>query len=407
MTWEFIERKDGFDYITVNNKSANELEKFLSKRISFPVSLFNTKKINISRQALVMLSSLNEYDQKQVVKEIYFVSANPNAKSVVRHKRNPLLRIFRTTYPFKNYHYLITCVLKDGKVVIHDIAFDETLHGANVSVHSKQRTQMYHVQKKFGANGKYDGTQNVNEAEALMAEWDSAGSRFTQNINTLHATVNGMLNQYDKAARLMGIHTQVAYNEDNPREYTLFHNPTDGSKLDLIECTFDKTWKTSHNAQHLAAVMKQCAKNGQPVKWTVHSQGAIIFNSALVHARKNNPSLKLSNQELVVHAGGTNTKTLGRNAERIGLRINSAKTRTNPFDIVPNIAARENKLTCSSLVRCCKFLGLVMNGEVTESPHTLPYFGVESYRKQLIMSGNKNALKRLKCVNEYMKIRSV
>jgi len=123
--------------------------------------------------------------------------------------------------------------------------------------------------------------------------------------------------------------------------------------------------------------------------------------------RKNNPSLKLSNQELVVHAGGTNTKTLGRNAERIGLRINSAKTRTNPFDIVPNIAARENKLTCSSLVRCCKFLGLVMNGEITESPHTLPYFGVGSYRKQLIMSGNKNALKRLKCVNEYMKIRSV
>lgn len=204
MTWEFIERKDGFDYITVNNKSANELEKFLSKRISFPVSLFNTKKINISRQALVMLSSLNEYDQKQVIKEIYFVSANPNAKSVVRHKRNPLLRIFRTTYPFKNYHYLITCVLKDGKVVIHDIAFDETLHGANVSVHSKQRTQMYHVQKKFGANGKYDGTQNVNEAEALMAEWDSAGSRFTQNINTLHATVNGMLNQYDKAAMING-----------------------------------------------------------------------------------------------------------------------------------------------------------------------------------------------------------
>ena len=47
MTWEFIERKDGFDYITVNNKSANELEKFLSKRISFPVSLFNTKKIKI------------------------------------------------------------------------------------------------------------------------------------------------------------------------------------------------------------------------------------------------------------------------------------------------------------------------------------------------------------------------
>ncbi len=57
----------------------------------------------------------------------------------------------------------------------------------------------------------------------------------------------------------------------------------------------------------------------------------------------------------------------------------------------------------SSLVRCCKFLGLVMNGEVTESPHTLPYFGVESYRRQLMMSGTNMASKRLKDIDTYLK----
>ncbi len=236
-----------------------------------------------------------------------------------------------------------------------------------------------------------------------MAEWDHAQARSTHQVNTLHASVNGMLNDYEKAATLMGVHTQVAYTEDKPTEYTLFHNPSDNAKLDLIECVYDKTRFTSHNAQHLAAVMKQCAKQGKQVKWTVHSQGAIIFNSALEYVRKKNPSLRLLNQQVVVHAGGANTTKIGKNAQQLGLKINYTKTRTNPFDIVPNIAAKQTPLSTSSLVRCCKFLGLVMNGEVTESPHTLPYFGVESYRRQLMMSGTNMASKRLKDIDTYLK----
>ncbi|MGY0617040.1 hypothetical protein [Vibrio sp. FJH11] len=148
MTWEFSGRNEAFEYIEFNKKSISEIEEFLGKRIKLDLSLFSHKKLNLSRQALLMLASMNEYDQKQVVKEMYFVAANPNAKSVVRHKLNPLLRIFRTRYPFKNYHYLLTCMLKDGKVVIHDIAFDEKLHGIELSKSAHQRTQMYHVQKR-------------------------------------------------------------------------------------------------------------------------------------------------------------------------------------------------------------------------------------------------------------------
>ncbi len=43
MTWEFIGRKDAFDYITVNNRSAVELDQFLSRKITIPTSLLAQK----------------------------------------------------------------------------------------------------------------------------------------------------------------------------------------------------------------------------------------------------------------------------------------------------------------------------------------------------------------------------
>ncbi|WP_258402920.1 hypothetical protein, partial [Vibrio vulnificus] len=401
MTWKFSGREEAFDYIEINNRSDKEIEEFLGKLEC--ASLFSNKKICVSRQALLMLASLNEYDQKQVVREMYFVAANPSAKSVVRHKRNPLWRVFRTTYPFKNYHYLLTITFKSGKVVIHDISFDEELHGREVGRVSHQRTQMYHVQKGIESHGVYDGTQDEATASAMLGEWENGRVNPVAHIRTVHAAVNGMLNPYAKAVGLMGVHTEVAYKEDAPKEYTLFHNPSDGGVFDLIECSFDKTFFTSHNAQHLAAVMKQCAQSGKKVKWTVHSQGAIIFNSALEFIYTKNPSLRLTNQEVVVHAGGTRTSKIDRNAKLLGLKVNRHKTRTNPFDLVPNLAAREDKLTTSSLMRCIKFVGLVKGNIMTASPHTLPYFGLELYRKQLVMSGDDKALKRVKDIDKYIK----
>ncbi|EOB3674311.1 hypothetical protein ACHELX_001121 [Vibrio vulnificus] len=402
MTWKFAGREEAFDYIEVNNRSGVQLDQVVGKMLC--ASLFSEKKICISRQALLMLASLNEYDQRQVVREMYFVTANPSAKSIVRHKRNPLWRVFRTTYPFKNYHYLLTITFKSSKVVIHDIAFDEKLHGSWINSDSRQRTQMYYVKKRSNGGGIYDGTQNEREVESMLIEWEKGTISQTTNVRTMHATVNGMLNPYSKAVGLMGLHTEVAYKEDNLKEYTLFHNPSDSGTLDLIECSFDKTRFTSHNAQHLSAVMKQCAESGKQVKWTVHSQGAIIFNSALEYTYTNNPSIRLVNQEVVIHAGGTRTSKIDRNAKLLGLKVNHDKTRTNPFDLVPNLAAREGKITSSSLIRCLKFIGLVKGDIMTASPHTLPYFGLELYRKQLIMSGNSNALKRVKDVDKYIKL---
>ncbi len=44
MTWEFIERKEAFDYIGLNNKSVNEVEQFLHGRVRLSAALFSNKK---------------------------------------------------------------------------------------------------------------------------------------------------------------------------------------------------------------------------------------------------------------------------------------------------------------------------------------------------------------------------
>ncbi len=43
MTWEFIERKEAFDYIGLNNKSVNEIEQFLHRRVRISAALFSNK----------------------------------------------------------------------------------------------------------------------------------------------------------------------------------------------------------------------------------------------------------------------------------------------------------------------------------------------------------------------------
>ena len=57
----------------------------------------------------------------------------------------------------------------------------------------------------------------------------------------------------------------------------------------------------------------------------------------------------------------------------------------------------------SSLMKCMKAFGLVINDDMTISPHTLPYFGLELYRLQLINSGHNKALKRVNDVDVLIK----
>lgn len=344
---------------------------------------FPFHKVKFTCQALAMMAQLNDFDQQMVEKEIKLICAHPNAKNSLKHSRNPLRRLWRTQYPFRNYHYLVEFSLKDNQINIEDVLFDEQLKGSKVN-YSAERTMLYQVDRLTSAT--YDKAKDKDGIEELQGAWNRTPIP-TAKVNTSHAAVNGMNNELDKAAWLMGTHLDTAYKSDGIKAYTLFHNPTDNGKLDLVECIFDKRQGTkSHNAQHLAAVLAQNNQQGKQVKWLVHSQGAIIFCAALEHYRiyYGKP---LTTQQVAVHGSGANIDRLKRIAHNTGVTINNI--RNNPFDLVPNVAGR-NDLSSSSLVRSIKFMGLVFGkkSDPGNSPHTLPFLGLETYANQLQLFGD-------------------
>lgn len=348
--------------------------------VNLPVN-FPFNKVKFTCQALAMLSQLNDYDLKMVSADIIQICANPNVTNSIKHSRNPLRRLWRTKYPFRNYHFLIRYSLESNFISITDVLFDRQLQGAK-DIFSAERTMLYEVKRL--SNHTYNKAMKREEIEEIQGAWDEDVTPTTR-VNTQHAAVNGMQNELNKATWLMGTHLDRAYEGDGIKAYTLFHNPTDYAKLDLIECAFDKRSGTkSHNAQHLAAVLAQNNQQGKQVKWLAHSQGAIIFCAALEHYRiyYGKP---LTGQQLAVHGSGSNIERLKRIAHSTGLKV--IAVRNNPYDLVPNLAGR-NDLSSSSLVRSMKFKGLVTDGSVGESPHTLPFLGLVTYAAQLEMLGN-------------------
>lgn len=340
---------------------------------------FPFHKVKFTCQALAMLSQLNDYDQQMVARDIEHICAHPNSNHSIKHSRNPLRRLWRTKYPFRSYHFLLEYSQKNNSINIEDVLFDEQLKGTKTNF-SAERTMLYQVDRQTSAT--YNRAMNEKELEKVKGAWNRSPNS-TSRINTTHAAVNGMLNELDKATWLMGTHLDAAYQSDNIKAYTLFHNPTDSFSLDFIECAFDKSQnKTSHNALHLAAVLAQNNQQGKQVKWVAHSQGAIIFCSALEHYRIKYGK-PLTTQQLAVHGSGANLERLKRIAHSTGMKISSI--RNNPYDVVPNVAGR-NDLSSSSLARSIKF-GRYLVADPGISPHTLPFLGLKTYADQLQLSG--------------------
>lgn len=67
--------------------------------------IFHLIKLNLLAKHWAMLSQLNDYDLKMVCADIIQICANPNANNSIKHSRNPLRRLWRTKYPFRNYHF--------------------------------------------------------------------------------------------------------------------------------------------------------------------------------------------------------------------------------------------------------------------------------------------------------------
>ncbi|MCG6201792.1 hypothetical protein [Psychromonas antarctica] len=339
--------------------------------------------------------NLNEYDKKQVAKEIKQIVYFPNGNNVSRDLRG-LSRMWKTLYPFNGYHFLIKFETHTGGLVIKDIYFDNELIGIKTDI-NQERNVMYEIKRsnKPASFTKDFGNKIVDE---LTAGWDSSEAKPVHRIETRHAAVNGMNNNLTDAAWVMGTHVDVAHQNENVDKYTLFHNPSNGFGEDILECGWDKRWLNpiglkgySSNVQHLSAVLDQTQQRGHKTDWTVHSQGAIIFARAVrEHMRKRGGALSCHTVSL--HGIGCNEKDAIKVCQQAGIFINNI--RNNDFDPVPNLAGANN--LSGGLARAMGFAGLLTN--TLASPHSLPFLGLEVYEKQLRMAGKEELAKK---VNNY------
>lgn len=188
-----------------------------------------------------------------------------------------------------------------------------------------------------------------------------------------------------------------AYKTDanNIKEYTLFHNQSEGGTKDFFECVKDKT-SITENAKYFASVLKQVQERGRPVKWVAHSQGGIIFNRAVKH---HNETVRgsLSKNSVVFHSGGNNMKDSSSSLSAAGIQFEFPPN--NPFDIVPRLAGA-NDVSLRAIKETVPFRGNLKGDNPLCSPHTLPFISLSHYHMQLTVAGEQKAASR---VEKYMK----
>ena len=124
-----------------------------------------------------------------------------------------------------------------------------------------------------------------------------------------------------------------------------------------------------------------------------HSQGAIIFARA-VRLHRVMFGTPLSCHRVALHGSGTHVAGARHDCEQSGITITAV--RSNPFDMVPNLAGG-NMVNGSGLMRALQFCNVTLKGEdFLASPHTLPYLGLETYHRQLLMAGDHQRAARVR-----------
>lgn len=216
----------------------------------------------------------------------------------------------------------------------------------------------------------------------------------TQSISTLHAAVNGQSNTLDKAVWLMGEHLKKAYGEMN--EYTLYHNPSTSGLGDTWESFQDKLGFTTGVTKGFSKVLIASQAAGKKVKWVAHSQGAVIFAEGVRYALNGESSWAilggfngafnknkghvLDNHSVTFHGNANNEARSKVLFERAG--VNVLGYNSHPYDLVNNIAGMNVK-SIGNLVGSIVYANHVTGGTPQQSPHTLPYKGMDNWNKQM------------------------
>lgn len=376
---------------------------FVNPFASNPASNSTGNKLYIESSAQAFFNGMNNYEKMAVAKGIDALRSIKQPFDGASHKLRPNFFKLKKD-PGVAGNYLISYEIFSKCVVVTGIRFNGKV--LFTQKNNNERNAMYQVSRSKDNDTRFNKKfiPSQSNMRNLINTWNKNTTPVTH-IKTTHAAVNGMLNDYNKAVWLMGTHVDFAYQEDNIKDYTLFHNPTENVWPDLYECARDQMGLTTQNAKHLAAVLAQVQQSGKPVKWVVHSQGGIIFTQAVKYHLKYRQG-SLHHNSVVFHSGG-NQKRVTESVLRKASIKKVKPDNDNPFDIVPNLAGI-NDFSKSSIKRSLRFTNKVMGkmdkpkawpksheAMATESPHTLPFISLEFYRRMLIHGGEYELAKRV------------
>ncbi|MCW8901456.1 MAG: hypothetical protein OQK95_12355, partial [Gammaproteobacteria bacterium] len=199
-----------------------------------------------------------------------------------------------------------------------------------------------------------------------------------------YAAVNGMLNNLNKATWLMGAHLDFEFGKGSMKEYTLFHNPSEGGGSDFWESVVDKLGFTTDVTKRFSKVLQDSQKKGKEIKWVAHSQGGAIFAEGVRYFLNGNSSwaiaggfngifkekeeIDLSNHKVAFHGNANNNFRSSFLFDRAGIEV--LAIRANDYDLVPNIAGL-NTLNPRKFLGSAVYWNHVFYGSVQQSPHTL------------------------------------
>ena len=299
------------------------------------------------------------------------------------------------TWAIKTEHYSIQYRVYSGQVVVYNIGLlDQEQERRN----RRERPGLYVIRK----DGQGIWRAEMNPVPA---------------VRTRHAAVNGMLNNLSKATWLMGEHLEHAYGgTSGVNEYTLFHNPTESAMSDLWESVRDKLGMSTKLASKLERILDEAQKHGSEVNWVVHSQGSLIFSEAVrIHLNGRGSVFtnfngafgkakgrQLDRHRVALHGNASNHWRSNMLFKRAGIEV--VGYNSHPYDLV-NAVIGLNTASPRRIIGSLVYAGHVTGGTMQQSPHTLPYKGMDNWNKAMESGpgkGRNTAQRAFKAVENYL-----
>jgi RHS repeat-associated protein len=166
---------------------------------------------------------------------------------------------------------------------------------------------------------------NVYNRDGQTTRWSLDST--TNSVVTYYNVINGMVNSLDEA-KTRGI-SQVTGYDKSARTFTLWYNPSEGMFLDLLESARDKFGWTTPIAKETANLLKSNPNS----LWFVHSQGSLIFASAVSYL--NSQDISLSNGSVIFNGAAANQLVTGSIMAKAGVTISGWNG--HPADFVHDV----------------------------------------------------------------------